>query len=75
MMIFIFASIHADALEVIEGESIKYIVELTNPAPSTGISLTISNIEASDYISDFEVLLNYSAGETEKNFFDSNFSR
>ena len=63
-----FVSIHTDALEVIEGESINYIVELTNPAPSTGISLTISNIEASDYISDFEVLLNYSAGETEKTF-------
>ena len=63
-----FVTINANTTNVNEGDAIEYMVTMTPPAPQGGIRVVVNHAGEGQFVSNFEEILEFSAGESQKTY-------
>ena len=63
-----FVAINANATQIVEGDTIEYMVTMTPPAPQGGIRVVVNHAGEGQFVSNFEEVLEFSDGESQKTY-------
>ena len=63
-----FVAINTNTTNVNEGDTIEYMVTMTPPAPQGGIRVVINHVGEGQFVSNFEEILEFSVGESQKTY-------
>ena len=61
-------SLNANATKILEGDTIEYSVTVSPPAPQFGITVQVNHVGVGSFITDFEEILEFEAGESQKSY-------